>query len=171
MADIYRVRTDPTAPRLFLSDAPENRGMLPFEGGTRSERSPKASFVVHQQSPVTDPLQFWTLAPGIIVYPESMIGEDIYDSPYYCWAYHAELISFQGESDDFRGINASGIYPHPSTGFLFSPNASYPIFRLESEPATDLFTLAGHSVPGDELLATYNRYSLKGLIFEHFLSL
>jgi hypothetical protein len=100
-----------------------------------------------------------------------MIGEDIYDSPYYCWAYHAELISFRGESDDFRGINASGIYPHPSTGFLFSPNASYPIFRLESEPATDLFTLAGHSVPGDGLVATYKRYALKGLIFEHFLSL
>ena len=149
-------------------DAPQNKGILPFDGSEKSGLSPDASFAVHQQIPVSDPKQFWIIAPGIIAYPEAMIGDDVYDSPYYCWAYHAELLSFAGETDDFRGINTTALYPHPKSGYQFDLNYSYPIFRLEGEASTDLFTLEGQTITNDELTATCNRYGLKGLVFEEF---
>ncbi len=164
MPQIYRVTPDPSCPVLRLVDTPQNRGLLPFDGPTKGHLSPKESFRVHQDAAVADPKQFWALAPGIIVYPEAMIGDDVYASPYYCWAYYVELLSFAGESDHFRGMNTEQIYPHPRTGFEFDLNSSYPLFRIAGENPTDLFCLEQKT--GDNLLSTYTKHGLKGLRFE-----
>jgi hypothetical protein len=166
MPRIYKVTLDPRCPRLSLTEAPQNSGLLPFDGSAKAHLSPEESFPVHQTATVSDPKQFWALAPGIIVYPEAMIGDDVYDSPYYCWAYHVELLSFAGEADDFRGMNTEQSFLHPKTGFRFDLNYSYPLFRIQGESTTDLFCLEGQAVTDDELISTYQRYGLKGLCFE-----
>jgi hypothetical protein len=167
MPRIYKVTTDPACPKLFLTDEPRNKGLLPFDGSLKSNLSPRESFLVHQTAAVSDPKQFWALAPGIIVYPEEMIGDETAsDSPYYCWAYHVELLSLAGETDYFRGMNTEQSFPHPRTGFRFDLNFSYPLFRIEGESKTDLFCLEGQVVGHDELISTYKRCGLKGLCFE-----
>lgn len=166
MPRIYKVTLDPTCPQLLLNEAPQNSGILPFDGSPKAHLSANESFRVHQTAVVSDPKQFWALAPGIIVYPEAMIGDDVYDSPYYCWAEHVELLSFTGETDDFRGMNTEQSFPHPRTGCRFDLNRSYPLFRIEGECATDLFCLEGQAVASDELISTCKRYGLKGLYFE-----
>jgi hypothetical protein len=95
-----------------------------------------------------------------------MIGDDIYDSPYYCWACHAELLSIAGEYDTFRSINAEQFYPHPKTGYQFDLNCSYPLFRSQGESVTDLFSLEGQASAEDDLISTCQKYGLKGLCFE-----
>lgn len=166
MPRVHKVILDPSCPVLSLADAPQNRDVLPFDGATKAHLSPKESFRVHQNVAVSDPKQFWSLAPGIIVYPEAMIGDDVSDSPYYCWAYHVELLSFAGETDSFRGMNTEQLLPHPRTGFQFDLNCSYPLFRIEGESLTDLFCLEGQAVADDELVSTCKKYGLKGLCFE-----
>ncbi|MES2570662.1 MAG: hypothetical protein V4710_11495 [Verrucomicrobiota bacterium] len=166
MPRIHKVTLDSQCPMLLLNEAPQNRSLLPFDGSLKAHLSEQDPFSVHQATAVTDPKQFWALAPGIIVYPEAMIGDDVYDSPYYCWAYHVELLSFRSETDDFRGMNTEQSFPHPRTGFRFDLNYSYPLFRMEGESITDLFCLEGQAVPGDELISTCKQYGLKGLCFE-----
>jgi hypothetical protein len=166
MPRIYRVPVDPASPRLFLTDAHQNAGLLPLDGSEKAHLSRKRSFEVDYPEPVRAPLQFWFLAPGVIVYPEAMIGEDVYKSPYYCWAYHVELLSLSSATNDFRAMNTANIYPHPKTGHRLDLNHSYPLFRLEGEPKTDLFCIEGQAVPSDELKKTCPRYNLKGLQFE-----
>ncbi|MBL9117444.1 MAG: hypothetical protein JNJ83_20725 [Verrucomicrobiaceae bacterium] len=151
---------------MFLTDVPHNRGLVPFDGTPRSHLSPKQPFLVTHLSPVLSPKQFWFLAPGVLVYPEAMIGDDPCDSPYYCWAYHAELLSVSSPTDDFRAINTERTYPHPETGFEFDLRSTYPLFRISGEPLDQLFCLEGCMVESDGLMATYNHHGLSGLVFE-----
>lgn len=166
MPRIYKVTLAPDCPRLALHETPLNKQLLPFDGGLKSSLSRGAPFPVHQESAVTDPRQFWTLAPGVLVYPEQMIGDDVAGTPYYCWAYHVELLSLVGEHDNFCAMNTEQRFPHPKNGFRFDLNFSYPLFRLEGEPPTNLYCLEGQAVSDDELRVNCEKFGLKGLVFE-----
>lgn len=151
---------------MHLSDAPQNSGLLPFDGSPRSHLSPDRPFAVTHTLPVQSPKQFWFLAPGVLVYPESMIGKNVYDSPYYCWADDAELLSLVSETDAFRAINTEQIYPHPKTGYEFDLRHTYPLFRIAGRSSDELYCLEGCMVESDGLMATYLEHGLTGLDFE-----
>ncbi|TLD69547.1 hypothetical protein FEM03_16435 [Phragmitibacter flavus] len=165
---IYQVTVAADAPVMKLKDAAQNAGLLPFDGSEKSDLSPKKSFEVVHESRVVDPKSFWFLAPGVLVYPEAMIGEDVYESPYYSWAYDVELLSMVSETDHFWAMNTTQVFPHPNTGYVFNLKYNYPLFRLEGEAKTDLFCLEGQESTGDELLVNYRQYGLSGLTFEEF---
>lgn len=170
MAYVYRIEYAPEAPRLEPLEA-SSMELLVFDGRRKAAAWPAGGLKVGEVRPNESLFQFYYLAPGVLAYPEELVGacEDFY----WVATQNIEPLRVVSGSILFSLLNIIEFMepllpgePGYEQGAPCNVVEFYaPIIRIRRRDPTELYCVSGVTNPMNEFKAVYERYGFKGLEF------
>jgi hypothetical protein len=166
MVTVYRILFAPDALTLRVpEDFPFGAQFAHFDGARKEPLSPKAAFRLEAIDKLDQTRVFCRLTPGVLLIPEAALEEC--GTLYYALCAGTEQIAMQAGRFAFRGINPLEVLPPDPSGAPCRIDRYYSaVFRMQGQPASDLFCVEGIAVPGDEFKYGYDTFGFSGLLFE-----
>lgn len=164
MIVVYQIRTSKDAPTLVIHQ-PFKLELASFTGEYKAELS-DLPFVGETTQGEVLPMQFYNLAPGVLVLSEeSMV---LHDSMYYTCTMGTEWLSIETSAGDFRAINPVDFLPAPDFGTAPCRVDKFytPLFRIEGKDPSEIYCVSGFEPRGDDFKYNYDRFHFRGLEFE-----
>lgn len=168
MKTLYRIVTDPRAPKLDIDMNAEKEFGI-FDGSPKANLSWNNLILAK-----VDGNPKWNsiikVAPGAFAVLEDSWLE--HDDIYYVLEMGNELLAAGNSIFRCRIVNPTTVVPNSQNNLNEIDWDSFysPIFRIKNFNATDLFCISGTSVSGDEFKYTYDKFGFSGLVFEEIWS-
>lgn len=161
MIKIFRITHDPRASVATMCAEPHT--VHQFTGQSVQHNSHSEPIEVHESVP-TNTREFPRVAPGLLVMDEREFVEN--DDMYYSVVGFVEVLVIKSEHRPLVGFNATTVLP----GDTWSQVAAglyrcLFLFRVQKEPATDVFCATGVDVSGNEFKSIYEAGGYVGLQF------